>query len=88
MSRILLVEDHEDNRRIVRDLLAATGGYEVFIKEKVLGAHRAGIRTVILPRRNGPDLDKVPKEVRDEMRFVLIDSAPEALAVALREPAT
>lgn len=54
------------------------------IKEKVLGAHRAGIRTVILPRANVADLDPVPAEVRDDMRFVLIDHAREALPVALQ----
>ena len=55
------------------------------IAEKILGAHRAGIRTVILPRRNEHDLDDVPKEVREQMRFVLIDHASEALAVALHD---
>jgi ATP-dependent Lon protease len=50
----------------------------------VLGAHRAGVRTVILPRRNEPDLDDVPQEIRDVMRFVPIDEAAEALPVALR----
>jgi ATP-dependent Lon protease len=54
------------------------------IKQKVLGAHRAGIRTVILPRRNQHDLDDVPEEIRNVMRFVPIDEAAEALPVALR----
>jgi ATP-dependent Lon protease len=54
------------------------------IKQKVLGAHRAGIRTVILPRRNEHDLDDVPEEIRSVMRFVPIDEAAEALPVALR----
>ena len=40
------------------------------IKEKVLAAHRAGIKRVILPERNAADLDEVPQEVRDELEFV------------------
>ena len=43
------------------------------IKEKVLAAHRAGLRMVILPRRNEKDLDDLPPEVRQEMSFVLVD---------------
>jgi ATP-dependent Lon protease len=55
------------------------------IKEKVLAAHRAGIRTVILPRRNEADLDDVPREVRAALAFVLVDSADEVLSAALAE---
>ncbi len=57
------------------------------IKEKVLAAHRAGIRRVILPRRNEPDLDDVPAELRREIEVVLVDTAGEALAEAL-DPVT
>ena len=57
------------------------------IREKVLGAHRLGLRTVLLPRRNEPDLEDVPKEVRTAMRFVLVDEAPDVLGVALRPSA-
>jgi ATP-dependent Lon protease len=53
------------------------------IREKVLAAYRAGIKTVILPRRNERDLDDVPEEVRRALRFVLVDSAEEVLAEAL-----
>jgi ATP-dependent Lon protease len=53
------------------------------IREKVLAAYRAGIKTVILPRRNERDLDDVPEEVRRALRFVLADSAEEVLAEAL-----
>jgi ATP-dependent Lon protease len=55
------------------------------IKEKVLAAHRAGLRTVILPRRNEKDLDDLPQEVRDEMHFVLVDRVDEVLATALHD---
>jgi len=54
------------------------------IKEKVLAAHRAGLRTVIIPKRNEKDLDDLPQEIRDEMKFVLVDRVPEVLATALR----
>ena len=43
------------------------------VKQKVLAAHRAGLTEVILPARNGPDLDDVPEAVRDEMTFHLAD---------------
>ncbi len=54
------------------------------VKEKLLGAHRAGIRTVILPKDNEPDLDDLPKDVRDQFAVHLVESIDEALAVALR----
>ena len=53
------------------------------IKEKVLAAHRAGIRTVILPKRNERDLEDLTAELRQEMEFVLVESAEEVLARAL-----
>lgn len=53
------------------------------VKEKVLAARRAGLDTVILPRRNEPDLEEVPKEVRKEMKFVLVDTVDEVLEAAL-----
>jgi ATP-dependent Lon protease len=55
------------------------------IKEKVLGAKRAGIKKVLLPRRNELDLDEVPKEVRDTMEFVLVDELSEVFLQALGE---
>jgi ATP-dependent Lon protease len=57
------------------------------IREKVLGAHRLGLRTVVLPRRNEADLEDVPADVRAVMRFVLVDEAPDLLGVALEPPA-
>jgi ATP-dependent Lon protease len=57
------------------------------IKEKILAAHRAGVRTVILPRRNEKNLlEDVPREVRDAMTFHLVESASEAVNLALEEP--
>jgi ATP-dependent Lon protease len=53
------------------------------IKEKALAAHRAGIRTVILPAKNRADLDELPPKVRRKMRFVLVDTMDEVLREAL-----
>jgi ATP-dependent Lon protease len=56
------------------------------LKQKVLAAHAAGLTEVIVPERNQPDLDDVPSEVRDQMRFHFVGSVDEVLALAL-EPA-
>jgi ATP-dependent Lon protease len=53
------------------------------VKQKVLAAKRAGLTTVILPARNGPDLEDVPAAVRDELEFVLVDDVAEVLDRAL-----
>ncbi len=56
------------------------------VKEKVLAAHRAGLRTVILPRRNEADLEDVPADVRKEVKFVLVDTVDQVLTAALTAP--
>jgi ATP-dependent Lon protease len=56
------------------------------LKQKVLAADAAGLTDVILPERNQPDLDDVPAEVRDRMRFHPVASVDQVLALAL-EPA-
>jgi ATP-dependent Lon protease len=53
------------------------------IKEKVLAAHRAGIRNVILPAENDKDLEELPETVRSEMNFHLVRLADEVLELAL-----
>jgi ATP-dependent Lon protease len=55
------------------------------VKQKVLAAQRAGLDTVILPQRNGPDLDDVPEAVRDVMTFHLVDDVRDVLSLALGE---
>jgi len=55
------------------------------IKEKVLAAHRVGLKTVILPKRNEPDLDDVPEDVRKEMKFILADQVDQVFAAALAD---
>jgi ATP-dependent Lon protease len=54
------------------------------VKEKVLGAYRAGIREIILPGDNEAHLDDLPKELRGQMKFHLVRDLGEVLAVALR----
>jgi ATP-dependent Lon protease len=55
------------------------------VKQKVLAAHRAGLTTVILPARNGPDLDDVPEAVREEMTFHLAEDIGQVLGWALED---
>ena len=52
------------------------------LKQKVLAAHRAGLTEVILPKRNGPDLEDVPEKVRQAMTFHLADTYADVLAAA------
>ena len=58
------------------------------VKDKFLAAHRAGIKHVILPKLNEPDLDEVPKEIRDAMQVHLVSHVDEALAIALERMPT
>jgi ATP-dependent Lon protease len=53
------------------------------VKQKVLAAHRAGLTEVVLPERNGPDLEDVPEEVREHMTFHLAASVGDVLKAAL-----
>jgi len=57
------------------------------VKQKVLAAHAAGLTDVILPERNRGDLDEVPADVRKALRFHLVSSVDEVLALALEAPA-
>ncbi len=77
--------------RTVRNEVAMTGEVTLSgrvlpiggVKQKVLAAHRAGITEVILPARNGPDLDDLPDEVREAMTVHLVDDVSQVLEVAL-----
>ncbi|MDD4168810.1 MAG: endopeptidase La [Desulfotomaculaceae bacterium] len=55
------------------------------IKEKILAAHRAGIKTLLLPKDNVKDLDEVPKKVKDKINFILVDHMDKVLEAALVE---
>ncbi|MEK7203849.1 MAG: endopeptidase La, partial [Patescibacteria group bacterium] len=56
------------------------------IKEKVLAAHRAGIKNVILPKDNEKDLDDIPKEINKEMKFIFVEHMGDVLKAALKWP--
>ena len=53
------------------------------VKEKVLAAHRAGIRTVIMSSENDKDLEELPDNVREDIKFYLVDHMDEVLKLAL-----
>jgi ATP-dependent Lon protease len=58
------------------------------VKQKILAAQRAGLTTVILPRRNEADLEDVPAAVRDQLEIHLVDDVRDVLALALEPTAT
>jgi ATP-dependent Lon protease len=66
----------------LRGQVLAIGG----VKEKVLAAHRNGLTTVILPKRNEQDLDDVPDEIRESMKFIFAESVEDVLDAALEKP--
>jgi ATP-dependent Lon protease len=53
------------------------------VKEKCLAARRAGLKTVILPKRNGVDLEDLPEELKRDLQFILVDNVSEAIEAAL-----
>ncbi len=63
----------------LRGLVLPIGG----VKEKVLAALRAGIKTVMLPKRNEKDLEDVPEEAREKLEFVLLENVEDALRCAM-----
>jgi len=64
----------------LRGLVLPVGG----IKEKVLAAHRAGIKTVILPERNRGDLDEIPASIKNSLTFYFVKEMTEVLSLALK----
>jgi ATP-dependent Lon protease len=56
------------------------------VKQKVLAAHRAGLKEVILPQRNAADLDDVPEKVLEDVKVHLVSRVTEALELALEKP--
>ena len=83
----------ELTRRPVRGDLGMTGEVTLQgqvlpiggIKQKVLAAHRYGLKTVIIPQANEVDLDDVPQEIREELSFVLVEHVDEVLETALTQ---
>src|SRR5438477_9488942 len=80
------------SRRSARHDLAMTGEITLRgrvlpiggVKEKVLGAVRAGIHTIVLPKENGPDLEDLPEDVRSSLEVHLVEDLGEVLSLALR----
>jgi ATP-dependent Lon protease len=78
-------------RRPVRKEVAMTGEITLSghvlpiggLKEKVLGAERAGVTEIILPQPNAPDIEELPEEVRARLRFHPVSSLTEVFAIAL-----
>jgi ATP-dependent Lon protease len=66
----------------LRGLVLPIGG----VKEKTIAAHRAGIRTVLLPARNRRDLEDIPDSVRREVKFVWMERVEDAIANAIEQP--
>ena len=66
----------------LRGLVLPIGG----LKEKVLAAHRAGIKKVLLPFRNKRDIDEIPEEIRKDIELVLIKKVGEILEHVLLPP--
>ena len=64
----------------LRGLVLPVGG----IKEKVLAGMRAGIRTIILPKKNEKDLEEIPEHIRNQMNFKFIQRMDEAIELALK----
>ena len=56
------------------------------VKEKVLAAHRSGLKTIIVPRENEKDLADIPKNVLDSLAIHMVESMDEVLRIALVEP--
>ena len=65
----------------LRGLVLPVGG----IKEKVLAAHRAGIKEVILPKRNAVDLDELPEPIKKELKFHLVSKIDQAVKIAFKK---
>ena len=65
----------------LRGLVLPVGG----IKEKIVAAHRAGLRHIMLPARNRKDYEDIPEEVRQQLTFTWLERVDDAIAAVLEE---
>ena len=65
----------------LRGKVLAIGG----VKDKLLAAHRVGIRTILLPRDNEKDLPDIPRDILDEFSIHLVENMDDVLKIALTE---
>jgi ATP-dependent Lon protease len=56
------------------------------LKEKVIAAHRAGLKTIIIPKENKKDLVDIPKEVLKDLKFRFVSHMDEVIGIALKRP--
>ncbi|MBI3605800.1 MAG: endopeptidase La [Nitrospirae bacterium] len=56
------------------------------LKEKILAAKAAGIKTIILPKRNEKDLEEIPKHIKKDIKLIFVESMEEVLPIALKQP--
>ena len=56
------------------------------LKEKLLAAHRAGIKEVIIPKENEKDMAEIPDNVKDGLELIFVDNVDEVLKIALTKP--
>jgi ATP-dependent Lon protease len=66
----------------LRGRILPIGGF----KEKVLAAHRAGLKTVLLPKKNEKDMQEIPRKVRKDLQFIFVEKMDEVLPIALMQP--
>lgn len=66
----------------LRGRVLAIGG----LKEKVLAAHRAGLKKILLPKKNEKDLQDIPRKVRKDLEFIFVERMDEVLPIALMPP--
>lgn len=66
----------------LRGRILGIGGF----KEKILAAHRAGLKTILLPKKNEKDVEEIPRKVRRDLEFVFVDRMDEVLPIALVQP--
>ncbi len=64
----------------LRGNILAIGG----LKEKTIGAHRGGIKTIIIPKDNERDLDDIPKEIKKDLKFIMVKQYNDVLEIVIK----